>query len=660
MKMQRINIKNFKKFEDVTVEFNPDVNVFTGINNCGKTTLLEAIALWHECFVKLIKQADRGDKKLNLRQGDYRLGNKSQNYYDFNEIVSVRSPNYEDLFYNLDTGEKVYIQVDFLTNGSETLKIGFYLCSVSGNNYEIHVNQSVLDYTLFNSFFKSFPCPISSIYASPVAHLLFDEEFERDAVIKYKIQRRKSIEAIRNRLYQINQETRVAFTKDLSKILNNNTTQIEYKIIGEYNKDISIKVEIKLSAKDVFKDISLLGSGTLQIIEILLSIYDEIADLKVILLDEPDSHIHRDIQKRLLEVLVARTKNTQIFITTHNESLIRSAHPNFIFHLENTAKKVYEPIGGGISTSNRQGFQETYKLKILKELGGESSLDFINALEADKLVFVEGLSDAKYLDVLMGKKYIDDPKKNVMYWSFDGVDNLLLNIKAYKSIFSNIKNEKTLWDKSLIVMDSDWFTKTQRDQLKTEMNKVGPTVIWSCYTFESVLLTDLYKLSSLLFDYVKNQDEHTKKLGDIDDSNSGAIQEKLQEIIKEKCQKMLAEIDKNDNDFEKKVKEWQGKKKNVFTKSDIYKQYNDSDYHKYYSFLKKELNDDHYSVIATKDDVREICEEVLRVYGINLDGQRDIVYELLRLVSSATWYEQWEDLFKPIYNEGKKNDRSNS
>jgi recombinational DNA repair ATPase RecF len=45
MKISKIQIKNFKSFQDVTVDLDPDFNVFTGVNNSGKTNLLEAIAL---------------------------------------------------------------------------------------------------------------------------------------------------------------------------------------------------------------------------------------------------------------------------------------------------------------------------------------------------------------------------------------------------------------------------------------------------------------------------------------------------------------------------------------------------------------------------------------------------------------------------------------
>ena len=56
MYIQTIQIKNFKAFQDVSINLNSDVNIFTGKNNSGKTTILEAVALWHECFNKLIRQ----------------------------------------------------------------------------------------------------------------------------------------------------------------------------------------------------------------------------------------------------------------------------------------------------------------------------------------------------------------------------------------------------------------------------------------------------------------------------------------------------------------------------------------------------------------------------------------------------------------------------
>ena len=52
-----LTIRNFKRFEDVTIELGSPV-VFIGPNNSGKTSAMQALALW-----------DIGLKRWNQRRG---------------------------------------------------------------------------------------------------------------------------------------------------------------------------------------------------------------------------------------------------------------------------------------------------------------------------------------------------------------------------------------------------------------------------------------------------------------------------------------------------------------------------------------------------------------------------------------------------------------
>ena len=45
MKLNRINIHNFKCFEDVSIELHPRLNVLMGNNGTGKSSLLEAFRI---------------------------------------------------------------------------------------------------------------------------------------------------------------------------------------------------------------------------------------------------------------------------------------------------------------------------------------------------------------------------------------------------------------------------------------------------------------------------------------------------------------------------------------------------------------------------------------------------------------------------------------
>ncbi len=335
MFIKKFNIKNFKTFKNLTLYFNEDVNVLTGKNNTGKTTVLEALSLWHECFGKLINKAKRAEKKVGYNAGDWVLGPSYNRYFPFDGINSVRSPYFEDIFHRRIRKNKIELAATiFDKENNIELEIRFQIGS-SGLNYKIALlDYHGFDYKKMNSIFKRLPNPIGKYYASPVAVILQKEEFATDPQIKDAILNRESAKILRNRLYKLLTFPDDKYTNDflinLSYILGQN---IQLILKSNIKNDKQVIINFKIGTNDVEKDIALVGSGTLQIFEILLNIYqpndilnnlnlytqgETIRDFNILLLDEPDSHIHRDIQQRLISVLAKFSKNNQIFISTNN------------------------------------------------------------------------------------------------------------------------------------------------------------------------------------------------------------------------------------------------------------------------------------------------------------------------------------------------------
>ncbi|TFZ64616.1 ATP-binding protein [Hymenobacter sp. UV11] len=83
--------------------------------------------------------------------------------------------------------------------------------------------------------------------------------------------------------------------------------------------------------KELSLDFMSSGSGFMQILQILTPIYRFCPDFSsIVLLDEPDAHLHPNLQTALAKTLrdIQKELGIQIIISTHSTSIIRAAEPS--------------------------------------------------------------------------------------------------------------------------------------------------------------------------------------------------------------------------------------------------------------------------------------------------------------------------------------------
>lgn len=539
MKIVAFHIQNFKSIKDTKIFLDQSLSVLTGENNCGKTTVIEALALWVECFEKLIHQAKRKVAGKYVA-GDYVFGSSSNKYFDFSEINSVRSPNFEDIFNDRDVKTSIRLAARLKNNNGEELRIPFIISNSTKSRYVISLeDEGAFDYAKFKTFFTKFPAPVKSYFSAPLANIEQEENFVTDPVMQDGLRKRRSFEIIRNRLYKL-YHTGTSFSQfqqDLSYILYGSTLSAKLKFYSrtDVQHDTRVVINYTIGTETIEKDIALLGSGSLQAIEILLDLYNQVNgehDLNLILLDEPDSHIHRDIQKRLYEILTRFHSENQIVITTHNESMIRTVALANLFHVD-VRQKELRNIGSNelekLNTPHFTGLYPAQETPLIRSINGDATgLDLISAIEAEKIFFVEGDDDARLLYNLYRKNPKNQNKK-VMFWVLGGVSKIMSKIDGYYDVFSTIRNGRSLWEKSSMVFDRDYMMDTHVDVLNDKLlskYKIKSFVA-DVYTQESVLLTDLHKLSALLCMKYKLQEEDV---------------ERLEIALKETCDEVLPEL----------------------------------------------------------------------------------------------------------------------
>lgn len=637
MYISQFKIINFKFFQNIEINFNQTISIITGVNNAGKTTVLQALSLWHECFITLLRVA--GSSRVNYKKNDYILGNTQERYYSFDQINSVLSPNFEDIFYQRDAKNKIKLSAVISNEGNE-IEIGFQIGS-SGQNYVIElIDFRGYDFNKFNSFFKNFPLPFGFFYTSPSAVIQQVEKFVTFPQVTESIINRDSSNVIRNRLYllyrSISSSLYTEFLENLSFVLYNNKQKIIISTSSDLQKNSTVVFTFKHNATDIEKDIALLGSGTIQIIEILLNLHNlESKDLNLILLDEPDSHIHREIQGRLLQVLTTFSAGNQIFLTTHNEALIRSANPSHLFHLDGSNKGKYQSLNISLNDVSPRfsGIYPSQVNPIISALGGMvDGLDFLNAIESDSLILVEGADDAKVIDILLKQRI--GVRKKYVYWVLGGVSEVFERILHFKTVFSAIKNNQTLWQKSVLIIDRDFLNDKHQtglaNQFKTGMDLKAN--IWSAYTFESTLFTDIPRLAQLLNKWLAKQNINAD-IETIANNLQDAyldLKQKLEDRFDEKKYEQISHIYKN---YKTKLSNLFGSKyfaDNDFKIAAMVRQHIDSC-----------LKSGDYFKLMTKDDVEQVIGCALQAYGSELKPH---FIELIELVDKSTWFEEWNFL----------------
>lgn len=134
------------------------------------------------------------------------------------------------------------------------------------------------------------------------------------------------------------------------------------------------------------RDLMVEGSGFLQWLSVFALATDP--EIDVLLLDEPDAHLHSSLQEQLLQSLrdIASATGKQILIATHSTEILRNAEPSDILHIRER---------GG-----RYLVEEKQKIGLLAGLGSDYAPRVDRAKRTKRILFLEGRSDSPVLRAL--------------------------------------------------------------------------------------------------------------------------------------------------------------------------------------------------------------------------------------------------------------------
>ena len=436
MIIKSILLKNFKSFQEVSIVLNNKTNIIIGENNIGKSSIFEAILLWKKCFDYIIRP-----NKTDFYKIDF-----AGRYMPFGELRFIRLTNDTDLFCSAPNVAKISLCIEY--NGVE-YNLAFEISKPQAirNSYLRYRTLNHQEFINFANALRIDRIKLSDaifVYqAKPVANLLDKEPFMNEGQIIKKISLGKSDEVLRNKIIKRDNNGINEIARQVSSVLGYNV-EFHYENRQRENLDEYINLKVKSDNKKL--DIHLQGSGLLQVTEIFSTInFLSNTSVNLLLIDEPDSHIHVKLQKKLLEEIKA-IENIQSFIISHNDSFVSEANNGELFYLDKEAKRQHT-----LST-----LELTQYDLVKRELGGIIvALDKLNATSS--ICFTEGDDDIDYIRKLC-LKYIEVTGKQIVskpvFFQLRGKGDLLRKTEYYKRLLPQIVAGK----KYILVYDKDYCT----------------------------------------------------------------------------------------------------------------------------------------------------------------------------------------------------------
>lgn len=488
LRIEKIHLKNFKAFKEITFYPNRNFNIIIGENSVGKSSLFEAIHLWEKCYKTYI---------LASRKGFYKVKKTTNRYVNYQELDFLRITQDDDLFFDPQDPELKKcseITITLINDEGKTWSLGFKItCPTSIENAFYRVQP--IDGDSFEQFSNDF-CQhgqfldeaIFIYQTKPISGVHQYEPYYNQAQIKRRIQKSSSHEVLRNKIIS-KRKSIIQLEQSISQILEKEV-KFELPPVNRKDKDEYIDLKVSIDGSKPY-DLHLQGSGFLQIVEILSTIEFIQAPLKLLLVDEPDSHIHVKLQRNLLEFL-RNIDHNQFFVISHNDQFVSNASQGELFFLNQEIKETQELKAVPIDSFD----------VIKRSLGGVViALEQLN--EAQSIVFVEGESDASYIKKIYDKireKDLLDIKNNLnslAFFPLRGKDKLLDKIEYNKRTLSSLFKDKEFY----VLYDRDYSTSSTDKFLQSGIiaKKCSPHSHQG-YCIESILFSDIDILQRFISD----------------------------------------------------------------------------------------------------------------------------------------------------------------
>jgi len=319
MRLREVTIKNFKAIDNTTLSL-ADFNVIVGTDGSGKSSVLQAL---HWMF-----QSGR-NRSIEANKDKTKGASLSEN-----DATFMPTPDYRNAGHGHEYGNKQGTpQLDLVVKAEDEdkteLLAEMWIKSARNEGITVHVPSANAFVAAVRDQSREF-----SAYIPGLAGIPLTEEKRSKLIVQRLAAAGDANTVLRNvldllRKTKVDQSDGITIVQEyVSRVMGGFSVEVEFeddkhtRILARFQTE-----EMKAVDAKRFKPLELAGIGFLQVIQIFA--YLVYFRPVLLLVDEPDAHLHPTAQERLVAVLAeaARRFNTQVIMTTHSPSVVRALPP---------------------------------------------------------------------------------------------------------------------------------------------------------------------------------------------------------------------------------------------------------------------------------------------------------------------------------------------
>lgn len=379
----KLTLRNFKSIEEQVYEFTA-FDLLVGSNNSGKSTILQALAIWQYCvdeFGRYDKRA--GSKGIQVVLPDF----TALPLPEFNLLWRNRTDRHWPTDEHGAKKQKyilINIEVEWRKRDGELASFGI----------DLRYQSSQTIYAIPQGGFGKFRECVDEMpkiaYVPPFSGLETAEKALDISPIHQQVGKGQPGSVLRNLLLMVCKPPLdnaggimkdFKPTEDWNELVDVITRWFSVTIHPpkyDPQRNVTITVEYNQAGKDY--DIIAGGSGFHQTLTLLAFLYGY--KPTTILLDEPDAHLYVNLQRQVIDFFKRKSqeKNIQFLIATHAEEFVNGVDPSQVVSLLSQSPK-----------------RITYRRSILRAMADVSNEELATLVANPHILYVEGESDARIL-----------------------------------------------------------------------------------------------------------------------------------------------------------------------------------------------------------------------------------------------------------------------